>query len=117
MSISGSADWVELAKRASDGLEVVLLWSRSRDRVKVAVADERLCHHLDLDVVRADALSVFCDPFAHAAAHLANAGSHDDVRARAETDEDRALREAYGTLEPVAARSTGTDGVRTSRAA
>ena len=71
MDTPGHADWVELAKRASNGLEVVLLWDRSSNRVKVAVSDERVCHHLDLEVARADALSAFYHPFAHAAARLA----------------------------------------------
>jgi hypothetical protein len=64
-------DWIELAKRASDDLEVVLLWNRSSNRVKVAVNDERLCHHLDFEVARADALNAFHHPFAQAAARLA----------------------------------------------
>ena len=71
MSTAGRADWVELAKRASNGLEVVLLWDRSSNRVKVAVSDQWLCHHLDFEVARADALSIFHHPFAHAAARLA----------------------------------------------
>jgi len=71
MSTAGPASWVELAKRAADGLEVVLLWNRSDNRVKVAVSDERLCHHLDFEVARADALSSFYHAFAHAAARLA----------------------------------------------
>ena len=71
MSTSGRADWVELAKRAADGLEVALLWSRSSKRVKVAVSDERLCHYLDLDVTRADTLSGFYEPFANATERLA----------------------------------------------
>jgi hypothetical protein len=71
MSTTETAHWIELAKRASDGLEVVLLWDRSSNRVKVAVSDERLCHFLDLDVARSDALSAFHHPFAHAAARLA----------------------------------------------
>ena len=71
MSTSGSAGWVELAKRAANGLEVVLLWNRSNNRVKVAVSDERLCHHLDFEVARADALTAFYHPVAHAAARLA----------------------------------------------
>ena len=62
------ADWIELAKRASDGLEVVLLWDRASNRVKVAVNDERVCHHLDFEVARSDALSAFYHPFVHAAA-------------------------------------------------
>jgi hypothetical protein len=66
MSTAAPAGWVELAKRAANGLEVVLLWNRSSDRVKVAVSDERLCHHLDFEVARADALRAFYHPFAYA---------------------------------------------------
>jgi len=40
MNTSRPTDWVELAKRAADGLEVVLLWDRSRNRLKIAVSDE-----------------------------------------------------------------------------
>jgi hypothetical protein len=72
MDTSRPAGWVELAKRAADGLEVVLLWDRSRNRVKVAVSDERLCHHLDLEVTGAEALGAFYQPFAHATARLAD---------------------------------------------
>jgi hypothetical protein len=68
MSVKGSANWIELAKRASNGLEVVLLWDRTSNRVKVAVSDKRVCHHLDFEVARADALSAFYHPFAYAAA-------------------------------------------------
>jgi hypothetical protein len=35
------------------------------------VSDERLCHHLDFEVARADALSAFYHPFANAAARVA----------------------------------------------
>src|SRR5262245_26200443 len=58
-SVSERPRWVELAKRATDGLEVALLWNRSSNRVKVAVSDERLCHYLDFEVAPADALSAF----------------------------------------------------------
>lgn len=71
MSTGSHTDWTELARRASNGLEVVLLWDRSGNRVKVAVSDERVCHHLDFEVAREDALSAFYHPFAHAAARLA----------------------------------------------
>ena len=64
------ADWVELAKRAASGLEVALLWNRASNRVKVVVSDEQVCHHLDFDVARAEALSAFYHPFAYATSHL-----------------------------------------------
>jgi hypothetical protein len=75
MTTTAASSWVELARRASNGLEVTLLWSRSSNRVKVAVIDERLCHHLDLDIAGTDALSAFHHPFAYAAARLAPIGS------------------------------------------
>jgi hypothetical protein len=61
-------DWTELAIRATDGLEISLLWSRSAGRVKVTVVDERLAESFELDVDGADALSAFYHPFAYAAA-------------------------------------------------
>jgi hypothetical protein len=68
---TGHPRWVELAKRSTDGLEVVLLWNSSSNRLKVAVSDERVCHHLDLEVAGAGALSAFYHPFAYAASRLA----------------------------------------------
>lgn len=59
--------WKELAARANEGLEVSLLWSRSADRVKVAVADARLDEQFEFDVAGADALAAFYHPFAYAA--------------------------------------------------
>jgi hypothetical protein len=75
MTTFAATSWVELAQRASNGLEVTLLWNRSTNRVKVAVIDERLCQHLDLDIAGADALSAFHHPFAYAAARLAPIGT------------------------------------------
>jgi hypothetical protein len=66
------AGWVELAKRTASGLEVALLWNRSSDRVKIAVSDGRVCHHLDFEVARAEALSSFSHPFAYATSLLAD---------------------------------------------
>ena len=51
-STGGGVSWVELAKRAASGWEVVLLWNRSSNRVKVAVSDDRVCHHLDFESLR-----------------------------------------------------------------
>jgi hypothetical protein len=70
MGTARPADWVELAKRASNGVEVVLLWSGTSNRVKVAVSDERLCHHLDFDVAEGNALRAFYDSFAIASSEV-----------------------------------------------
>jgi len=62
-----TGDWNELATRAGDGLEISLQWSKSTDRVKVTVLDERLGESFDLEISGADALSAFYHPFAYAA--------------------------------------------------
>lgn len=61
-------DWRELASRAGDGLQISLVWSRSADRVKVTVLDERLRESFDIHVEGADALPAFHHPFAYTAA-------------------------------------------------
>jgi hypothetical protein len=60
-------DWRELASRGTDGLAVSLLWSKTRDRVRVTVADDRSGEEFDLDVPGAHALAAFYHPFAYAA--------------------------------------------------
>ena len=60
-------DWRELASREGDGLEICLFWSKSAERVKVTVRDERLGESFDLDIAGADALSAFYHPFAYVA--------------------------------------------------
>ncbi len=64
--IDGTNDWTELAGRANEGLEVSLLWSKSANRVKVAVADARQNEQFEFDVAGADALAAFHHPFAYA---------------------------------------------------
>jgi hypothetical protein len=63
-------EWRELARRAGNGIEVALYWSSSTNRLKVAVSDNRLCHHLDFVVDDADAINAFREPFADATTHL-----------------------------------------------
>ena len=64
--IDGRNDWTELAGRQNEGLEVSLLWSKTANRVKVAVADTRMNDHFEFDVAGADALAAFNHPFAYA---------------------------------------------------
>jgi len=59
--------WKELAGRENEGLEISLLWNKSADRLKVAVADARLDEKFEFDVASADALAAFYHPFAYAA--------------------------------------------------
>jgi hypothetical protein len=62
----GTDDWTELAGRENDGLEVSLLWSKTANRVKVAVADTKRNEQFEFDVAGADALAAFHHPFAFA---------------------------------------------------
>ena len=59
--------WKELAGRENEGLEISLLWNKSADRLKVAVADARLDEKFEFDVASADALAAFYHPFSYAA--------------------------------------------------
>jgi hypothetical protein len=62
--------WQVLAQRAGNGVEVAILWSPPATHVKVAVSDERICHHVDLELAGADALSAFRHSFADATSDL-----------------------------------------------
>ncbi len=74
---AGEGDWRELARREGDGLDITLLWSRSADRVKVTVLDQRFDTPFEIDIDGADALSAFEHPFAFAQSRFVAA---DDVR-------------------------------------
>jgi hypothetical protein len=60
-------DWKELASRERDGLVVSLFWSRTADRVTLAVADQNLDEEFEINVPGAHALDAFYHPFAYAA--------------------------------------------------
>ncbi len=57
----------EIAHRASDGLEVALLWSKATGRVTLSVTDVRNGDFFELPVEREQALAAFHHPFAFAA--------------------------------------------------
>jgi hypothetical protein len=58
----------ELAHRASNGIEVALLWHPTTERVSVTVIDVYTGRYFELDVEDGDrALDVFEHPFAYAA--------------------------------------------------
>ena len=67
MTTTAINDWKELASREYDGLVVSLFWSRAADRVKVAVADQKLDEEFHLNVPGTCALDAFYHPFAYAA--------------------------------------------------
>jgi hypothetical protein len=59
----------ELASRESNGITVRLFWTRSTNRVTVAVADAATDDYFELVLEEHErALDVFHHPFAHAAA-------------------------------------------------
>ena len=64
------AEWKQMARRAEDDVEVALLWNESLRRIKVLVSDRRMCHYLDFEVGRQDALKAFQLPFAEATTRL-----------------------------------------------
>jgi hypothetical protein len=71
MALQTASQWRELARTTHDGVEAALLWNESCNRVKVAVNDERLCHHLDFELVDPDAVNAFSRPFVDVATQLA----------------------------------------------
>jgi hypothetical protein len=58
----------EIAHRASDGLEVALLWSKTSGTLTLSVTDARNGDFFELPVERDQALAAFHHPFAFAAA-------------------------------------------------
>jgi hypothetical protein len=58
----------ELASRASNGLEVTLLWNRRSNALRVCVADSRAGVCFELVAEQDNALEVFRHPYAFAAA-------------------------------------------------
>jgi hypothetical protein len=74
----------ELARRESDGLEVLLLWYASEERVVVRVADARTGERFELRIDAANALDAFNHPFAYAPPPLRETDSADRALAYAE---------------------------------
>ena len=57
----------ELAHRTSDGIEIILFWSKPSNQVTVAVLDTRSDEALEFDVDGSAALEAFNHPYAYAA--------------------------------------------------
>ncbi len=58
----------ELAYRASDGLEVTLLWHTATDELVVCVSDQRYGGQFEIRPERHGALDAYYHPYAYAAA-------------------------------------------------
>jgi hypothetical protein len=80
MVSSTARQWRELARTTSNGVEAALLWNESCNRVKVAVNDERLCHHLEFELVDPQALNAFRRPFVDVATQLARANGYGEIQ-------------------------------------
>ncbi len=94
MTSTSAAEWREMARRVGDGIEVALLWNGSLSRAKVVVSDQRLCHYLDLEVERTDAVSAFRRPFADAAPQLQANDLQADLSRRLSPDNEQRGLEA-----------------------
>ena len=72
--------WQELARTTGAGAEAILLWNDSRKQVRVAVIEQRLCHHLDFEINGARTPGGLHPPFLAAAARLTGANGHSTAR-------------------------------------
>ena len=68
MVMSPTTQRRELAHRAGDGIDVALLWTKSTNRVTVAVLDTHSGQELEFEVDGSHALDAFNHPYAYAAA-------------------------------------------------
>ena len=68
MTATTPAERRELAHRTSDGIEVSLFWTKSSDRITIAIIDTRSDESLDFEVDGSLALDAFNHPYAYAAA-------------------------------------------------
>jgi hypothetical protein len=57
----------ELAYRSNDGIEVTLFWSKSSNRVTIAVLDSHSDETLEFEIDGANAFDAFNHPYAYAA--------------------------------------------------
>jgi hypothetical protein len=68
MATSAATERRELAHRTGDGIEVTLLWTKSTNRIAIAVADSHSGEELEFEVDGSRALDAFNHPYAYAAA-------------------------------------------------
>jgi hypothetical protein len=67
MIATASTDRRELARRANDGIEVALFWSKSSNEVTITVLDTRTDEAFEFEVDGKVALDAFSHPYAYAA--------------------------------------------------
>ena len=74
MTLTAPTERRELAHRTSDGIEVTLFWSKSTNRITLAVHDSRSGETLEFDVDRHAALDAFNHPYVYAPRHVSAEG-------------------------------------------
>jgi hypothetical protein len=57
----------EFDRRASDGIDVRLLWNQTDDRILVAVVDSKTGDAFEIEVEAGESLAAFHHPYAYAA--------------------------------------------------
>ena len=67
MASSAATEPRELAHRTGEEIEVTLLWTKSTNRVTIAVADTHSREELEFEVDASRALDAFNHPYAYAA--------------------------------------------------
>jgi hypothetical protein len=67
MASDTASPYRELAYRASDGVEILLLWHQATNELLVSVSDKRSGAYFELEAGPHQALDVFNHPYAHAA--------------------------------------------------
>ena len=72
MTTSATKGRRELAQRASNGIEVTLLWTESTNVITIAVIDSHSAEELEFEVDGTFALDAFNHPYAYAATHRAH---------------------------------------------
>lgn len=77
MTATAFSERRELAHRTGDGIAVTLFWTKSTDRVTIAVFDSHIDERLEFDVSGRDALDAFNHPYAYAATRCSDIPSTD----------------------------------------
>jgi hypothetical protein len=62
----------ELDRRASDGIDVQLLWNQTDDRLLLVVADAKTREAFEIEIEAGESLAAFHHPYAYAASRRAS---------------------------------------------
>src|SRR5262249_4368714 len=87
----------ELAHRASDGIEISLLWSKPANRLTIEVSDVRLHEWLEFEVDGSEALDAFYHPYAYAASRRSGRSTSGALAARQPSPLTKAANDRAGS--------------------